>query len=195
MRRGILLAVGAGVLLAAGYGASGAFWRGSDAPGPAAAPAAPGRGAGAVRAPAPSSASVSVPGKPAGVAEGDGLRRVPVPAVDTRTPAWLALAQAREGGDARTPPLQREAPVRQADPAVLADHEAYAAHELAQKQRLAAAYAHAAAPELARLHADLELGREAGVPPHELAKVAEKIRRIEQQRRAAEAALSAGPSR
>jgi len=122
--------------------------------------------------------------------EGDGLRRVPIPPVDTSTPAWLPLAQAREAGDARTPPIQHDAPAEHPDASVLADPEAYAAHELAQKQRLAAAYAQAAVPELARLQSDLEQGREAGVPPEELAKVKEKIRRIEQQRQAAEALRS-----
>ncbi|SFF78138.1 hypothetical protein SAMN05518865_104316 [Duganella sp. CF458] len=119
---------------------------------------------------------------------GDGLRRVPIPPVDTRTPAWLPLAQARESGDARTPPIEHGAPAEHPDASVLADPQAYAAHQLAQKQRLFAAYAQAAAPELARLQTDLEQGREAGIPPEELAKVAEKIRRIEQQRQAAESA-------
>ncbi|MGW8393086.1 hypothetical protein [Pseudoduganella sp. HUAS MS19] len=123
-----------------------------------------------------------------GEGEGDGLRRVPIPPVDTRTPAWLPLSQAREAGDARTPPIERGAPAEHPDASVLADPQAYAAHQLAQKRRLAAAYAQAAGPELTRLQADLEQGREAGVPPEELAKVAEKIRRIEQQRQAAEAA-------
>lgn len=123
-----------------------------------------------------------------GESSGDGLRRVPIPTVDTRAPAWLSLAQARESGDDRTPPIQHDVPAEHPDASVLADPEAYAAHQLAQKERLAAAYAQAAAPELARLQADLEQGREAGVPPAELAKVAEKIRRIEQQRQAAQAA-------
>jgi len=118
--------------------------------------------------------------------EGDGLHRVPIQPVDARAPAWLSLAQARESGDARTPPIQRDAPAEHPDASVLADPQAYSAHELAQKQRLAAAYVQAAGPELARLHSDLEQGREAGVPPEELAKVAEKIRRIEQQRQAAD---------
>ncbi|WP_431476583.1 hypothetical protein [Massilia eburnea] len=120
--------------------------------------------------------------------EGDGLRRVPIPPVDTSTPAWLPLAQARETGDARSPPILHDAPAEHPDASVLADPQAYAAHQQAQKQRLFAAYARAAAPELARLQTDLEQGREAGIAPEELAKVAEKIRRIEQQRQAAEAA-------
>ena len=144
--------------------------------------------------PAPQLAPVASSATGAGEGEGEGggagLRRVPIPPVDTRTPAWLPLAEARESGDPRTPPIQHDAPAEHPDASVLADPEAYAAHQLAQKQRLAAAYAQAAAPELARLQSDLEQGREAGVPPEELAKVAEKIRRIEQQRQAAESMRS-----
>lgn len=145
-------------------------------------------------APAPAPAPPSASERPAtaaatnGEGDGDGLRRVPIPPVDTRTPAWLPLAQARESGDPRTPPIQHDAPAEHPDVSVLADPQAYADHQLAQKQRLAAAYAQAAAPEVARLQADLEHGREAGIPPEELAKVAEKIRRIEQQRQAVQAA-------
>lgn len=158
------------------------------------------RAAGEPAAASPPTAQAPVPAPPvagqgpaaAAVApsesNGDGLRRVPIPPVDSRTPAWLSLAQARESGDDRTPPIQHDLPAEHPDASVLADPEAYAAHQLAQKQRLAAAYAQAAAPELVRLQADLEQGREAGVPPEELAKVAEKIRRIEQQRQAAQAA-------
>jgi hypothetical protein len=140
----------------------------------------------------PSPAPAGSQGEPmlADESHGDGLRRVPIPPVDARTPAWLPLSQARESGDPRTPPIQRDAPAEHPDASVLSDPEAYAAHQLAQKQRLAAAYAQAAAPELARLQADLEQGREAGVPAEELAKVTEKIRRIEQQRQAAEALRS-----
>ncbi|WP_028101030.1 hypothetical protein [Pseudoduganella violaceinigra] len=122
--------------------------------------------------------------------DGDGLKRVPLPPVDTRAPAWISMAQARETGDERTPPIERSAPAEHPDAGLLADHDAYAAYELAQKQRLAAAYVQAAAPELSRLQADLERGREAGIPPEELARVAEKIRRIDQQRQAATAMLS-----
>jgi len=129
---------------------------------------------------------------PVAAGEGDGLRRVPLPPVDARSPAWISMAQARQSGDERAPPLERSAPAEHPAASVLADHDAYAASQLAQKQRLAAAYVQAAGPELANLQADLERGREAGVPPEELARVAEKIRRIEQQRKAADALLAKG---
>lgn len=129
---------------------------------------------------------------PEAASEGDGLHRVPLPPVDARSPAWISMAQARQSGDERAPPLERSVPAEHPAASVLADHDAYAASQLAQKQRLAAAYVQAAGPELANLQADLERGREAGVPPEELARVAEKIRRIEQQRKAADALLAKG---
>jgi len=135
--------------------------------------------------PAPASAT-GVPAPPLA----SDVARVPIAAVDASTPAWLPMAQARENGDARTPPLVRGAPRSGPDAAQLTDHQAYAAYELAQKKRLAAAYVEAASTELVRLQSDLEAGRAAGVPPAELAKVAEKIRRIGQQQRVAEAILS-----
>lgn len=172
------------VAVAAGLGG----WylaRHGDVPPPAARVAAP--SAVAVAAPTPLPAPAApVPAAP----EGDGLRRVPIPPVDSRTPAWISMAQTRESGDERTPPIQRTAPAEHPDANVLADHEAYANYQLEQKQRLAAAYVQAAAPELNKLHADLERGREAGIPPEELARVAEKMRRIEQQRQAADAMLA-----
>jgi len=146
---------------------------------PPPAPAAP--------ASAPTPAPATVPATAA--SEGDGLRRVPIPPVDTRTPAWISMAQSRQAGDERTPPIQGTAPAEHSDTSLLADHDAYAAYQQAQKQRLAAAYVQAAAPELSNLQADLERGREAGIPPEQLARVAEKIRRIEQQRQAAAATL------
>jgi len=154
---------------------------------PQAVPEAPAPRTAAVAAPTPMPAAAApVPAVP----DGDGLRRVPIAPVDARTPAWISMAQARESGDERTPPIQRTAPAEHPDASVLADHDAYASYQLEQKQRLAAAYVQAAAPELGKLHADLERGREAGVPPEELARVAEKIRRIEQQRQAADAMLA-----
>lgn len=159
--------------------------------------APPDAGAGAVAPGTPATAAPApLPAVPVALAAapgaGDGLRRVPIPPVDTRAPAWISMAQSRESGDDRAPPLERSAPAGHPDAALLADHDAYAAYQLAQNQRLAEAYVQAAKPELAKLHADIERGREAGIAPEQLAHVAEKIRRIELQRKAADAMLAKG---
>ena len=179
MKRGVILAGSAAAILAAGYGVYAAYRAEAGigaVPVPPTQPTVLPRQGPAQAANAPSN------GAPGAPAEGHRLQRVPIPPVDTRAPAWMTLAQAREAGDARTPPIQRDEPVEAVDPAILEDHKAYAANEFAQKQRLAAAYVRAAEPELERLQSDLDRGRAAGIPQAELDKVAEKIRRIEEQK-------------
>jgi hypothetical protein len=187
MKRGPRIAIAIVAVIAAAIAGQWYFAITRDMPPEAGEPAAPPPPP-APAAPAPAPAIAAAPA--AAASEGDGLRRVPIPPVDARAPAWISMAQARESGDERTPPIEHSSEGRHPDAGMLADHEAYAAYQLAQKQRLAAAYAKAATPELINLRADLERGREAGVPPEQLARVAEKIRRIEQQRQTAEATLS-----
>ncbi|UMR30046.1 hypothetical protein MJ904_24015 [Massilia sp. MB5] len=112
------------------------------------------------------------------------LKRVPLAPVDSSGSAWLSMAQAREHGDARTPPIVRDAEAQAVpDANQLADHKAYQKFEGSQHARLLASYASAAEAELPRLRADVERARAAGIPEQEIAKVAEKIRLIEQTRK------------
>ncbi|SFM69882.1 hypothetical protein [Rugamonas rubra] len=112
------------------------------------------------------------------------LKRVPLPPLEGNRSAWLSMAEAREHGDSRTPPLQRdEAPAQRASAAQLADPQAYRQYEQGQKQRMLGAYVAAADSELPALRADVERARAAGLPAADIAKVEEKIRRIEEQRR------------
>lgn len=174
------------LLLAAAIGAV-SWWYGlaGDAADARPAPASP-----APPAPAPERRPGQVSGPSAPLAqEGDGMRRVPLPSIDAQAPAWVSLAQARTDGDARTPPIERDAPEAHASAAQMADAAAYARFEKEQSQRLLASFASAAGPEVERLRADLERGRAAGVTAAELAKMEEKIRRIEQQRKAAASTL------
>jgi len=146
-------------------------------------------------APLPASAAATpAPDAPAPAA-GEGLQwmqaladqpppepeRVPLPPVDSSTPAWLSMADAREHGDPRTPPVVHDDHATQAQPSAeqLADPQAYRRFEQGRHARLLAAFADAARDEVPRLRADVERGRAAGVPEGELAKMEEKIRRIE----------------
>lgn len=113
-----------------------------------------------------------------------GLQRVPLTPVDSSRSAWLSMAEAREHGDARTPPLQRDEARTPPTAAELADPKAYQQYQQGQQVRVLGAFVGAAAAELPRLQADVERGRAAGVPAAQIAKVEEKIRRIEQQRQA-----------
>jgi hypothetical protein len=110
------------------------------------------------------------------------LQRVPLTPVDSSSSAWLSMAEAREHGDARTPPLQRDEARTPPTAAELADPKAYQQYQQGQQLRVLGAFVGAAAAEVPRLQADVERGRAAGVPPEQIAKVEEKIRRIEQQR-------------
>lgn len=111
----------------------------------------------------------------------DQLQRVPLPPVDDSASAWLSMADAREHGDPRSPPIVRDAETRPAPtPAQLADPQAYQQYQDAQHARLLNNFVAAAAVQLPRLEADLERGRAAGLPPEQLAKVEEKIARIRQ---------------
>ncbi len=110
------------------------------------------------------------------------LKFVPLTPVDSGASAWISMAAARENGDGRTPPIERDAEPRPAPtPAQLADPQAYQQYEQAQHTRLLGAYVAAAATELPRLQADLERGRQAGIPAEQLAKLEEKIARIQRQ--------------
>ncbi len=108
------------------------------------------------------------------------LPRVPLPPVDSSRPAWISMADARENGDPRTPPIQRDAEARNGPSAAeLADPQAYQQYENSQHARLLGNFVAAAATELPKLQADLERGRAAGIPQEQLAKVEEKIARIQ----------------
>ena len=154
-------------------------WHGGDA---ATRPAV-GTGQGASHAGAAVAAPPGAQWPPAtpAVAERE-LKFVPLTPVDSGASAWISMADARENGDPRTPPIERDATPRSApSPAQLADPQAYQQYEEAQHTRLLGAYVAAAATELPRLQADLERGRQAGIPPEQLAKVEEKIARIQRQ--------------
>lgn len=99
-------------------------------------------------------------------------------------PAADSMADARLHGDARTPPLVRTAaPAAGPNAAQLADPQAYRAYQAGQDARVMAAFASAAQREVPRLQADVERARASGIPADQIAKVEEKIRRLEQLRR------------
>ncbi|NHZ61241.1 hypothetical protein [Massilia genomosp. 1] len=108
---------------------------------------------------------------------GEVPRAAPLTAADS-------MADARLHGDARTPPLAPRA-AAEAGPgsAELADRHAYRAYEARQEARVMAAFASAAQREVPRLQADVERARASGIPAAQIARVEDKIRRLEQLRR------------
>lgn len=98
-------------------------------------------------------------------------------------PAAIAsLRGGREFGDPRTPPIGRDAPREQATPEELADPEKYAEFEARQERKIKRAYVIEAEKYVAQLREDIEKGKTMGIPPEEIAKVEEKVRRIEEMR-------------
>lgn len=93
-----------------------------------------------------------------------------------------SLRGAREFGDPRTPPIGRSAPPEQATEEELADPEKYAEFEARQERKVKRAYVIEAEKYTQQLREDIEKGKAMGIPPDEIAKVQEKVRRIEAMR-------------
>lgn len=95
-------------------------------------------------------------------------------------PAHWSMADAREHGDERTPPLQR-APEPQAAVSgwELSDHEAYARREADLRARARADYLRATDAYLPELADGIARGRAAGVPPEAIAKMEAKLKRLQ----------------
>ncbi|MET3132191.1 hypothetical protein AAKU55_002461 [Oxalobacteraceae bacterium GrIS 1.11] len=110
------------------------------------------------------------------------LKRVPLTPLEPAVPAAYSLAQAREHGDARTPPLVHEAPPAPPSAAELDDPKAYQQYEARQNMKLYAGYVRAADADLPRLRDDIERGRQAGISQEQIAKAEQKLRGIEAMR-------------
>lgn len=96
--------------------------------------------------------------------------------------AAASMSSAREQGDPRAPRIVRDVAPPAATPAELADPEAYQRYEARQNQRLYNAYVKAADSEIPQLQQDIERARHEGIPPEEIAKAEEKVRRIQNMR-------------
>jgi len=121
------------------------------------------------------------PAMPAGV---DEPRYVPLTPLEPDEPATQSLADAREHGDSRAPPVQHTPEsLDHPTPAELADPAAYQQYETRQNTRLYSAYVQAADANVPKLREDIARARMAGIAPEQIAKVEEKVRRIEEMRR------------
>ncbi|MFM9437672.1 hypothetical protein ACFDR9_004762 [Janthinobacterium sp. CG_23.3] len=134
----------------------------------------------------PPAASVSAAVPAAWPAALDGVdaepKRVALTPVGRAEPAAYSMALARQNGDPRTPPISRDEAAAAPSAAELADPKAYQGYESRQNMKLYAGYVQAADADLPALRRDIARGREAGVPAAEIAKVEEKLRRIDAMR-------------
>jgi hypothetical protein len=105
---------------------------------------------------------------------------VPIP--PKSPPAWQTMAEAREHGDDRAPPIERPLPESQAPGATaweLSDPVRYREYELRGQRRLRQEYLMAAEQELPKWKALLDRARASGAPPAVIAEAQDKIRRLE----------------
>lgn len=97
--------------------------------------------------------------------------------------AVTSLAQAREQGDARTPPLNPSKPRQAPGADVIADETAYATYESQQQKRMYRAYVDAALPKVRELQALIDTARQRGdIPEQDIQQAQNKINGILQMR-------------
>jgi hypothetical protein len=104
------------------------------------------------------------------------------PAVLPVIPAAVSMAQAREHGDDRAPPIDATAPDQAAPsptPWELADEQRYLAFEQREQQRVRAAYLKAAGETLPQWRAAIEEARARGMAADDIAQAEEKVKRLE----------------
>jgi hypothetical protein len=97
-------------------------------------------------------------------------------------PAWQTMAEAREHGDDRAPPIERPLAESQAPAPTawdLGDPVRYREYELRGHRRLRAEYLMAAEEELPKWKALLAQARATGAPPAAIAEAEDKIRHLE----------------
>ena len=97
-------------------------------------------------------------------------------------PAWKTMADAREHGDDRAPPIERPLPESQGDaPSAwdLSDPSRYREYELRGQRRLRAEYLMAAETELPKWKDLLAQARATGAPRAAIAEAEDKIRHLE----------------
>jgi hypothetical protein len=98
-------------------------------------------------------------------------------------PAEVSMAEAREKGDRRAPPINRVPETDQPPtPAELADPKLYAKYEKRQNSRGYASYVKAVDEAVPEQQAALAEAKAKGMPPEMQAVAEEKIRRMQQMR-------------
>ncbi len=163
------------LLAAAALAGLGGMLRPDAAPMPSRPDAAP-----MVAAPSsPTPVAESLPAATAAVASSAAAVASPVAAAETPTPAHWSMADARESGDERTPPLQRAPTLPIPNAWELSDHAAYTRREADLRARARADYVRAADTHLPELAEGIARGRAAGVPPEAIAKMQAKLQRLQ----------------
>lgn len=104
------------------------------------------------------------------------------PATFPPVDAAATMAETREHGDPRTPPIEMTPAREKPTPAELADPKQYAQYEARQNAKLYKAYVASADKEVPALQADIERAKKEGFSPEQIKVVEEKVRRIQEMR-------------
>lgn len=109
---------------------------------------------------------------------------LPMPDIKMFPPvdAAQAMAETREHGDPRMPPLDNGDSREMPTPAELADPKAYSQYEARQNAKVYKAYVASADKEIPALQSDIERAKSEGIPPEQIKIVEEKVRRIQEMR-------------
>lgn len=92
------------------------------------------------------------------------------------------MADTRERGDPRTPPIERAPQEPGPDAWTLQSSDRYAQYEAKRNERLYSAYQQAADAELPRMRAAIAEGKARGLPAEQIAQGEEKLKRLQQAR-------------
>lgn len=109
---------------------------------------------------------------------------LPMPDIKLFPPvdAAQAMAETREHGDPRMPPLDNGDSREMPTPAELADPKAYSQYEARQNAKVYKAFVASADKEVPALQSDIERAKKEGIPPEQIKIVEEKVRRIQEMR-------------
>lgn len=104
------------------------------------------------------------------------------PATFPPVDAAQSMAETREHGDPRMPPLDRTPDREMPTSAELNDSKEYAQYEVRQNDKVYKAYVASADKEIPALQSDIERAKKEGISPEQIKVVEEKVRRIQEMR-------------
>lgn len=117
-----------------------------------------------------------------GVGQDSPLLPMPDPATFPPVNAAQSMAETREHGDPRTPPLDRTPDREMPTAAELHDPKEYAQYEANQNAKVYKAFVASADKEVPALQSDIDRAKKEGISPEQIKIVEEKVRRIQETR-------------
>ncbi|MEH6348250.1 MAG: hypothetical protein V7785_24345 [Bermanella sp.] len=99
--------------------------------------------------------------------------------IELHPEAISSLEQARLNGDPRSPPIHHSELSQRANKQQLEDSDQYSSYQANKKKQLISHYLQAAQPKINKLKEQVQIAKEKGLPPEQLAEGEEKIKRLE----------------